>query len=137
MNRELTEALRRRQVWIRRRWETYLRLEKAASALANPDTLVFGVERSLQEIFDLLLAARRPAPEPEASCACGRHPLQAYYRAGEQAVLEALVITQVARAPLPPEVRDREFAEVKAVFTILARRDIAGLAGVCRLPPRD
>jgi hypothetical protein len=137
MEPALVQELRRQRKQIRRRWETFLRLEKATSPLANPDTLVFGVDRSLGEIFSGLLrpAGLKPPRGPARECGCGRHPLRAYYRAGEQAVLEALVLTQARRAPCEAAQRDREFAEVKAVVTALAQRDIAALAGVCQLPP--
>lgn len=138
MQSQLVQDLRQQRKRIRQRWETFLRLERVASPLANPDTLMFGVERSLEEIF---AALRRPRPPgkgcgpAEAECGCGRHPLRAYYRAGEQAVLEALVLSQARRAPLAAAARDREFAEVKAVVARLAHRDVAALAKVCQLAP--
>jgi hypothetical protein len=133
MEPELVQRLRARRAQIHARWEAFLRLEKATGPLANPDTLVFGVDASLREIFSALRAAE-PLPEEQAEeCGCGRHPLQAYYRAGEQAVLEALVLVQAERAPLPAEVRDREFAEVKRVVTALARRDLGAFARLCQL----
>ncbi|MBA3849417.1 MAG: hypothetical protein C0502_05405 [Opitutus sp.] len=137
MEPSLVKDLRRQRKEIRRRWEAFLRLEKVASPLANPDTLVFGVDHTLSEIFSGLLRPARPRRSPGAAreCGCDRHPLRAYYRAGEQAVLEALVLAQVRRAPLAAAERDREFAEVKAVVTALARRDIDALARVCRLAP--
>jgi hypothetical protein len=138
MEPQLVENLRQQRRRIRQRWETFLRLEKAATPLANPDTLVFGVDRSLDEIFTALRRPRARAKAPCAAapdCACGRHPLRAYYRAGEQAILEALVLLQARRAPLPAAVRDREFAEVKAVVTTLAHRDVTALAKVCQLGP--
>lgn len=136
MEREIVQDLRRRRKAIRERWEAFLRLERVASPLANPDTLVFGLDRSLSEIFSALLHPEgvEPGPGPigEDECACGRQPLRAYYRAGEQAVLEALVLAQAERAPHPEE-RDREFAEVKAVVSAIAWRDLEAFARVCQL----
>lgn len=139
MEPALVQDLRRQRKQIRRRWETFLRLEEFTTALANPDTLVFGVDRSLNEIFaGLLRPARvRPLSGPGPECGCGRNPLRAYYRAGEQAVLEALVLAQARRTTLAAAERDREFAEVKAVVTALARRDIDALARVCQLEPEQ
>lgn len=137
MEREIVQDLRRRRKAIRERWEAFLRLERVASPLANPDTLVFGLDRSLGEIFSALLHPEGVEPGPaigDEECACGRHPLRAYYRAGEQAVLEALVLAQAERAPSPAE-RDREFAEVKAVVSSIARRDLEAFARVCQLTP--
>lgn len=131
----IVQELRHRRPRIRQRWETFLRLEKVTTPLANPDTLVFGVDRSLSEIFSALLRPGRlpPAGPATPECACGQHPLRAYYRAGEQAVLEALVLIQAARPPDAAE-RDRQLIEVKGVVTALAHRDLAALAGLCQLP---
>lgn len=130
------QALRGQRRRIRARWETFLRLEKVTTPLANPDTLIFGVDRSLTEIFAALRSAGAPTARPGAAkeCACGCNPFRAYYQAGEQAVLEALVLTQAERAPAP-EQRDGEFAAVKAVVTALAQRDLEAFAQLCQRPP--
>lgn len=135
MQPELIHELRAQRSRIRARWETFLRLEKVTSPLAHPDTLAFGINDSLSEIFSALRRGPVPAPVSRSDCGCGRHPLGAYYLSGQQAVLEALVLAQAARAPLAPAVRDAEFAEVKAAVTALAARDLAALAQVCQLKP--
>lgn len=130
------QALRAQRARIRARWETFLRLEKVTTPLANPDTLIFGLNRSLNEIFAALRSAGAPSTQLEAAkdCACGCNPFRAYYKAGEQALLEALVLSQVERAPAPEE-RDREFGAVKAVVASLAQRDLEAFARICQRPP--
>ncbi len=109
-----------------------MRVEAVATPLANPDTLVFGINESLGEFFTLL---RQPMPEklePEVECVCGRNPLLAYYRAGEQAMLEALILVQAEMPKLNPVERDEAFAKLKHVVNAVARREIGAISGVCQ-----
>ncbi|MDP2137357.1 MAG: hypothetical protein Q8J74_05840 [Candidatus Didemnitutus sp.] len=132
MQEEVVRALRDRRAQIRSRWEAFLRIEAVSTPLANPDTLVFGINQSLNELFTLLRQPLPPESEPEAACTCGKNPLLAYYRAGEQAMLEALVLVQVGMPSLNPVVRDLAFAELKHVINTVARREISAIAGVCQ-----
>lgn len=132
MQEEVIRALRDRRAQIRSRWEAFLRVEAVATPLANPDTLVFGINESLGEFFTLL---RQPMPEklePEVECVCGRNPLLAYYRAGEQAMLEALILVQAEMPKLNPVERDEAFAKLKHVVNAVARREIGAISGVCQ-----
>lgn len=132
MQEEVIRALRDRRGQIRVRWEAFLRIEAVSTPLANPDTLVFGINQSVSELFTLLGQPMPPVPEPEVECVCGKNPLLAYYRAGEQAMLEALVLVQVGMPKLNPVERDRAFAELKHVVNVVARREIGAIAGVCQ-----
>lgn len=134
MQEEVIRALRDRRGEIRARWEAFLRIEAVATPLANPDTLVFGIHQSIGEILTLLKQPYLPGAgqEKDAECSCGKNPLLAYYRAGEQAMLEALVLVQVGMPSLNPVVRDLAFAELKHVVNTVARREISAIAGVCQ-----
>jgi hypothetical protein len=83
---------------IHARWEVLLRIERVNTPLANPDTLVFLITSTLDEVFAALRVgedARRPPAAGEIGrpdCACGRNPFLAYFAAGEQALAEGLVL---------------------------------------------
>ena len=130
MNSEFIKALQARRKAIRDRWEEFMRLEPVPSALSNPDTLAFGIDWTLDEILaHLRQPQRKPAPAPVAD---ESNPLWAYYRAGEQALLEALVLIQADRAHLEAGERDAAFAELRRAIRMHAREEMEALAGVAR-----
>lgn len=131
-------ALTARRAQIRKRWEAFLRIEPVASPLVNPDTLVFGIDGALRDIFAHLKAGADEPPAPPRECACGRNPLHAFYVAGEQALLESLVLVQAERKPhLAPEERDRDFAELRHAIRHVAHREMDMFASICQLRPKN
>lgn len=134
-------AARRRE--IRTRWIELLRARRPTSPLANPDTLVFMMDWTLDEILGRLreLPARRGAPpgRRDSRCACGLHPLLDYFATaleatsavldglgrssgGESAEAEACrreIATSIGR------VRDRE---IEAFCAVCQHRRAAQLA---------
>jgi hypothetical protein len=103
--------------------------------LANPDTLVYLIPDSLDDIL-AILAKESPAPQssPRAkthlpACNCGNNPYLAYFLAGEQALVEAVVLLQAA---LRPEQRHKsDVSEIILTMRQLARSEIDTFCGVC------
>ena len=133
-------ALEARRSEIRVRWEDLLRTERVNSPLANPDALVHLIASTLTEIFGSLL---KPAPRRRAvhaadfsavraRCFCGRNPYLAYFVAGEQALLEALVLAQADGPPLDPGARDAAVQELYGVMRASARREIESFCSLCQ-----
>lgn len=130
MQEAFIRTLRARRGQIRARWEAFLRVERVNTPLANPDTLVYLFDQTLDEIFNAL---GDPPPlrqiAPPASD-CEKNPLFAYFVAGEQALLEALVLAQAGARDLDPKERDADVAHLRQVMHKIARRDIGSLEGV-------
>lgn len=139
----LLDGLRVQRARIRERWSALLHAERANTPLAHPDALVHLLDWTLDEIFrDLahLASRRRAAPQPvgaveHSECPCGRNPLLAYFAAGEQAMREALVLTQAATPVLNPIERDASLLEIDYVLHHIARREIEAFCGVCQFRP--
>jgi hypothetical protein len=129
-------ALQKRRPQIRARWEALLRLERPPTPLGNPDTLVFMFDQTLDEVLAALPA--RPAavvrPRPECECRC--NPLQVYFPALEQALLEALVLVQTEQPALTAGERVEAVTELCATLRRMARREIAAFDGLCQNKPR-
>lgn len=125
MHEEIIKALRQRRALIRARWEALLRIEKVTTPLANPDTLVFALDQSLDEIFADM---GQPLPNKSAvgpARSEGPDPWRAYFRAGEQALLESLVLLQAEMKTLDPATRDTSFGKLKQVIKTLTEREFA------------
>jgi hypothetical protein len=143
MQETLVTALRARRPQVRTRWEALLRVEPVGSPLGHPDALVHLIDWTLDEIFSGLTnplghrASRTRLHDEEAPhCPCGRNPLLAYFAAGEQAMHEALVLTQAATSGLDPVERDSAFTELNLVLQQIARREIESFCGVCQFRAR-
>jgi hypothetical protein len=117
--------------------ELYLAHQQGAGGalqlLANPDTLVYLFDQTLDEVFERLadpLTRRSSAQLAEVS---DKNTLVAYYKAGEQALLEALIQAQAKSPTLDPKWRDTDLAKLKLVLRTIARREIVAWEGICRL----
>ena len=140
MQEGLVATLRARRPTIRAHWEALLRAEPVATPLGHPDSLVHLLDWTLDEIFTALtnpLARHRQggahgATDERPECPCGRNPLLAYFAAGEQAMHEALILAQIAAAPLDPLERDASFNELNSALKHIAHREIAAFCGVCQ-----
>jgi hypothetical protein len=135
MNPDLIRSLRDRRADIRTRWESLLRSELATTSLANPDLLVRLCNSTLDEIFTTLQAQpglRRSAPashlaDLREACACGRNPLLAYFLAGEQALLETLLLLDAAHGG-----SDTAAAELYLIIRSIARREVGSFCSLCQ-----
>ena len=132
MQGKIIKALQERRAQIRARWEALLRIEKVTTPLANPDTLVFGLDQSLDEIFAALRQPPPHTPGAERAGDEGPSPWRAYFRAGEQALLESLVLLQAEMDSLDPAARDTSFGNLKQVINNLTQREIGAWAGICQ-----
>lgn len=131
-------AMRSRLASIRVAWECLLRLERVNGPLAHPDALVHLIPTSVHQILAAAAATREEPlslreahglPTPE--CACGHNPFLAFFVAGEQAMLEALIMLQ---AGWPPEERSEgDLAELVRATRHVAHSEIEAFCGVCIL----
>lgn len=136
MQEFLLRTLRAHRSAIRTRWEALLRIEKVTTPLGNPDALVYLFDRTLDDIFAALRHA--PAGKMVSAAVHGsvKNPLMNYFVAGEQALLEALVLAQAESRTLDPVQRDADFAQLKEVVHSIAQREIDTLESLhLRHPP--
>lgn len=136
MQGKIIRALEERRAQIRARWEALLRIEKVTTPLANPDTLVFGLDQSLDEIFAMLHQPPSHIGDKDAPQETSPSPWRAYFRAGEQALLETLVLTQSEMQSLDPAARDTSFGKLKQVINNLTQREIGAWAAICQQPDK-
>jgi len=142
MEDRMLQALEAQRVEIHRRWEALLRVEPVASPLGQPDAMKHMIDFSLNTLFSGLRgphhARRKNLRSVSASaadgslCPCGRNPLLAYFVAGEQALLETLVLVQ-AGIPATAEARSADVQELKQVMAHVAVREIENFCSVCQL----
>lgn len=133
---DLLDLLRARTPEIRERWEALLRIERVSGPLANPDALVHLIPESLDDIFETLAKRPRvPRSLPAAKsvklppCDCGHNPYLAYFVAGEQALVETLILLQAA---LPAALRsEADVAEVIVIMRRFAGSEIDAFCGIC------
>lgn len=134
----MLRALVEQRPFIRAHWEKLLRLDRGSSALARPDTLVYLLETTLDELYAILPAwsgRRHPSRMPEPVCPCGRSPFLSYFATGRQALHEGLVTVQARLPGLTPQARDDAFACLDQTFRHLARREIETFCSVCQFHP--
>jgi len=140
MQESLLTSLCAQRPAIHARWDTLLRTERVTSPLAYPDALVHLIEWALDQIFAALRdpATRRKAEHAggramaRPECPCGRSPLLAFFLAGEQALLEALVLEQAAHLPIDAHERDHALNELYYVLRTMARREVDAFCSVCQ-----
>jgi hypothetical protein len=140
MQEEFLHALCARRSEIRSRWEALLRIERVNTPLANPAALVFMLDWSLDQIFARLGRMRghrrstrhAVSPAHRFHCPCGRNPYLAYFEAGNQALVEALVLAQAARPGLDSDERDLALADLKVCLHEISQREIEAFCGVCQ-----
>ncbi len=134
MSPALRLALLQRRADIRGRWMELLFIEPVNSPLANPHSMIFMLDRTLDEVFAALARPEPPRPTALPECRCGRNPYLAYFRAGIQALHEALVLIQAREPRLDPAARDRAFAALDSAIRGIARQEIEAFAPLCQHP---
>ncbi|HTL69648.1 MAG TPA: hypothetical protein VL200_18440 [Lacunisphaera sp.] len=114
---------------IKRRWEDLLRAETAVSALANPDTLVFHMDDTLDQLaaalrtrsFRTWLKQHPVTVMPLRDiCHCRSNPLLAYCHTGDRAIREIA-------GPLLGGM----LAETLVTYHGLAQTELEALCGAC------
>jgi hypothetical protein len=138
MHRSFVAELAARRPALKMAWERKLRHEPITSPLANPDTLVLMMDRTL----DALEAALRkrcvdapPAPPTRGvrtGCLCGLNPLLAYFR-----VAASVLSTQMSSgANRCPELGAIGFAsclpEMIGELQLLAQEEIRSFCAMCQ-----
>jgi hypothetical protein len=136
MDTAVIMALRARSIAIRDRWERLLRVERVSGPLANPDSLLYYIPTTLDHVLDALVNARRRAVPVipslalrRPSCSCGHNPYLAYYVAGEQALLEALVFVQ-SESGITTEA-PQQASILQSVIRSIAAQEIDTFCSVC------
>lgn len=140
MHPSFVAELRARHPALRLAWERKLRHEPITSPLANPDTLVLLMNRTLTELTAALekRCLHEPAQLPSAArtlrsgCLCGLNPLLAYFRVAGS-VLPAVMSASADRCP---ELGAVEFAaclqELLAELHTLAQDEIRSFCAMCQ-----
>jgi hypothetical protein len=139
VEKELLRMLQARRPEIRARWNELLHTEAASSALAHPDTLMHLLDWSLAEIMSAIEGPanrRQAAPKSfeavRSLCPCGRNPLLAMFRAGEQAVIEGLILCQAEIRHGTPAARGEALAEVQDAVRTVAAAEVESFCAVCQ-----
>jgi hypothetical protein len=135
MQDSLLRTLRAHRPAIRARWEALLRIEKINTPLANPDTLIYLFDRTLDQVFAELRHPHPPGRGEMETPGSEKNPLVNYFVAGEQAILEALVLAQAELPTLEPRQRDADFSQLKRAVHGIAQREIGTLESVCQHRP--
>lgn len=136
MDKSLLLALQERRPQIRARWETLLRLERVETPLANPDTLVFMFDRTLDGVLAALPGQARGPVRNRPKCKCNRNPMRAYFPALEQALMETLVLVQTESPALSAKARVAAVTELCTTLRQIAQREMAVFDQICRQRPR-
>jgi len=114
---------------IKQRWETLLRAAPVVSPLANPDTLIFRMDQTLDDLASALRTRsfrtwlkHHPVlfMPIRDNCHCRINPLLAYYTSGDAAMRE--VASRALDTALP---------ETLLIYHGLAQREIEALCGAC------
>lgn len=136
----MLHALEAQRPDIHRRWETLLRVEPVNTPLGQPEALKHMIDYTLDTLLGALRTphARRRLLRSNASCAaerslcpCGRNPLLAYFVAGEQALLETLILMQT-HAPDTADSRAAALQELKQTLAHVAHREIETFCALCQ-----
>jgi hypothetical protein len=146
MKQGYLEALDSHRAEIRRKWEILLRAAPATTPLGHPDTLVFLMDDSLQQLFSLFRSrsthqwlSRHPpaAHRIGTSCHCRLNPFINYFIAGQAAL--AFVAQTVPRSQHHLDDLDLTGCvdELLLTFRFLAQREIRAFCEVCQYAPMN
>jgi hypothetical protein len=140
MHRSFVAELSARRATIKQAWERKLRHEPVTSPLANPDTLVLLMDRTLEDLgAALALRCRAAGGDPAAAnralrsgCLCGLNPLLAYFRVAAS-VLPTVMCSGAERCP---ELNASAYAaclqEMQAELHTLAMEEIRDFCATCQ-----
>ncbi len=136
MEKSLLRALHDRRVQIRSRWKTLLDIERIHTPLADPATLVFLFDQTLDEILAALAEATDSSAQPKPECHCDCNPMRDYFTALEQALMEALILAQTKQHTLSQAARTAAVDELRTTLRRIAQREIAVYDTLCQQKPR-
>lgn len=139
MNERCLRALQERRSTLHCQWEALLRAAPYNTPLANPDTLVHLMDRTLDQVFHELnhpSARRRQPGLPRGFCRCGHNPLVTYFKTAGM----AFQTTLAQCADEIPVSRD-DVEEVTRTLSRIGRREIMTFCALCLRqaddPPRQ
>lgn len=140
MEDRMLHALEAQRAETHQRWEALLRVEPVTTPLGRPDALKHMIDFTLATLYSCLRGAhakRRNLRSVSAAvadgslCPCGRNPLLAYFVAGEQALLETLILAQ-SSFPDSAETRALAVQELKQTMVNVALHEIETFCAVCQ-----
>lgn len=143
MNPRFLRQVAQLRPMIKTCWEVLLRAEPPLNPLGNPDTLVYMMDCTLDEIFAgahtagprRWLSQRPLLCQPFAeTCPCGRNPLYRYYESGEQALLAIAGRAAAGFAGFTAAERREYLAELRLTFVYFAQRELQNFCDLCRCP---
>lgn len=144
MHDSFLRALQTQRPQLRRRWEELLRAERVTSGMAHPDSLVYLMDWTLDQLMNELRQARfrrhldgTTRQNERQQCTCGMNPLLAYFSAAEQAVIEVLFLSVGELSNLSSIERSASLEDLKNALHEVARRDIESFCAVCQSRERQ
>ncbi len=144
MHDSFLRALITQRPQLRRRWEELLRAERVTSGMANPDSLIYLMDWTLDQLMNELRQSHyrrhlgnRASPSERQRCSCGMNPLLAYFSAAEQAVIEILFLAAGELSKLSSIERGASLEDLKSALHEVARRDIESFCAVCQSRERQ
>jgi len=139
MHESFLHALQTQRTGLRQRWEELLRAERVTSPLAQPDSLVYLMDWTLDSLFNELKQPqyrrhrdRSPHRGSRQHCVCGLNPLLSYFATAEQAVIEVLFVSDDTFVFLGPTERSSSLVDLKNALSEVARREIDSFCAVCQ-----
>ncbi len=142
MDERMLHALEAQRNELHARWEALLRVEPVITPLGQPEALKHMIDFTLKTLFTSLhtphaqrkkhLKSVREWAADRSICPCGKNPLMAYFVAGEQALLETLILVQ-AGLPDCAETRAKAVYELKLAMAHVAHREIETFCALCQL----
>ncbi len=137
MHRSFVAEFAARRPAIKHAWERKLRLEAVTSPLANPDTLVLLMDRTLDDLHEALgnrclAAIPPPARAMRTGCLCGLNPLLAYFRVAAS-VIPTVMSQGADRCPaLSASTYAACLQETLAVIQATAHEEIRSFCAMCQ-----
>ena len=141
MDERMLQALESQRTILHQRWDALLRVEPVNTPLGQPEALTHLIDFTLNTLFVALKSTHHPRRKQLKSvrdcvadhslCPCGRNPLLAYFVAGEQALLETLILVQ-ADMPDRASTRAEDVQELKLVMAQVAHREIETFCALCQ-----
>lgn len=139
MEPQLVDGLRRRRTETKARWIALLHIEPVTTPLANPATLAFMIDDSLDAVLAALGDPRPARHGRQASPNRGQshgsdssNPFNAYFLAGKQALLEALVLAETEASGCNHEQREAAVAELTGIIEWVIGGEVNAFGQVCQ-----
>lgn len=140
MDERMLHALEAQRPEIHRRWDALLRVEPVKTPLGQPEALKHMIDYTINMVWCYLRGQhqrKRNLRSVAASvadgsiCPCGRNPLLAYFVAGEQAMLETLILVQAGFDDCS-DARSLAVQELKQAMASVAHTEIETFCAVCQ-----